>query len=64
LDGILKLKIPVGTKSGEVFRLKGRGITKLNRSERGDLFVVVEIDVPKRLTLRQKRLLEDLQSEL
>ena len=64
LDGILKLKIPTGTKSGEVFRLKGKGIVKLNKNEKGDLFVIVEIDVPKRLTLRQKRLLEDLQGEL
>jgi len=64
LDGILKLKIPAGTKSGEVFRLRGKGIIKLGRNEKGDLYITIEIDVPKRLTLRQKRLLEDLQSAL
>lgn len=64
LEGGLKLKIPAGTKSGEIFRLRGKGIVKLNGGDKGDLYVTIEIDVPKRLTLRQKRLLEDLQTEL
>ncbi|OGB74332.1 molecular chaperone DnaJ [candidate division Kazan bacterium RBG_13_50_9] len=64
LEGVLKLKVPSGTKSGEVFRLAGKGLPRLDRSGNGDLFIEVEIDVPRRLTLKQKRLLEELKSEL
>lgn len=63
LDGQLQLKIPAGTKSGEVFRLRGKGIVRLNQGGTGDLFVKVEIVVPQRLTLKQKRLLEELRDE-
>lgn len=64
LGGKLKLKIPAGTKSGEVFRLRGKGLPRLGRLGHGDLFVEAEIDVPQRLTLRQKRLLDELDEEL
>ncbi|MFH0912446.1 MAG: molecular chaperone DnaJ [Patescibacteria group bacterium] len=64
LTGWLNLKIPSGTKSGEIFRLKGQGIQQLNKDMRGDLLVQVEITVPQRLTLTQKRLLEELRDEL
>lgn len=64
LENDLKLKIPAGTKSGEVFRLKNKGVVKLDSSSHGDLFVKVEIDIPKRVSLRQRRMLEDLQEEL
>lgn len=63
LTGKLSLKIPAGTKSGEVFRLKDRGVKHLNKSTYGDLLVKVEIIVPSRLTLKQKRLLEELNDE-
>lgn len=64
LNKTLKLKIPAGTKGGETFRLKGQGITHLGGSGTGDLYVTVEIDIPKRLSLRAKRLLQDLSDEL
>jgi len=63
LTGKLTLKIPAGTKSGEVFRLKGKGVKYLNKSNYGDLLIKVEITVPSRLTLKQKRLLEELNDE-
>ncbi len=59
----LKLKVPSGTKSGEVFRLKSKGLPKVGQSGQGDLFIKVEIDIPKRLNLRQKRILEELKEE-
>lgn len=64
LNESLKLKIPAGTKSGEVFRLKNKGVVRLDNSGHGDLFVKVEIDIPKRISLRQRKILEDLQDEL
>ncbi|MFA5270194.1 MAG: molecular chaperone DnaJ [Patescibacteria group bacterium] len=64
LDEKLTLKIPAGTISGEVFRLRGKGFPKLNQTGHGDLLIKVEINIPKHLTLKQKRLLEDLKEEL
>ena len=51
LDGkSVRLKIPESTQSGQVFRLKGKGMPKVGRSSRqGDLFATVKIIVPKKL---------------
>ncbi len=63
LDGWLNLAVPPGTKSGEVFRLRGKGIKQLDKVGYGDLLVKVEIAVPEHLTLKQRRLLEELRDE-
>lgn len=54
-----KLKIPAGTQNGTVFRFKGKGMPKLNRSSRGDLNVMVEVMVPTKLNSKQKKLLKE-----
>jgi molecular chaperone DnaJ len=59
LDGTSKLKIPAGTPSGRIFYLKGKGIQRLGGHGRGDQIVRIYIDVPKKLTPRQKELLEE-----
>ncbi|MDH5768852.1 MAG: molecular chaperone DnaJ, partial [Nitrospirota bacterium] len=59
LDGTSKLKIPPSTPSGRIFHLKGKGIQRLGGHSRGDQIVSVYIDVPKKLTPRQKELLEE-----
>lgn len=59
LDGANKLKIPAGTQSGKVFRLKDLGIPSLHTGRRGDLQVVVKVETPTKLTERQKELLEE-----
>jgi molecular chaperone DnaJ len=59
LNGVSKLKIPAGTPSGKSFHLKGKGIPKIGTHHRGDQIVIVYIDVPKKLTPRQKELLEE-----
>jgi len=64
LDGMLNLKIPAGTKSGDVFKLNNKGLPRVGMTGKGDLFVKVDIDVPKRTTLAQRRLLEELKEEL
>ncbi len=54
------LKIPAGTQTGTVFRLKGRGMPILGGRGHGDLFVSVALRTPKTLTREQRRLLEEL----
>jgi molecular chaperone DnaJ len=58
LDGPVKLKIPAGTQSGKVFRLRGKGIPALSGAGRGDQHVRVLLETPTHLTAEQKELLE------
>ena len=60
LDSEEKLKIPMGTQTGTVFRLKGKGMPALGGRGRGDLFVSVTVVTPTTLTREQRRLLEQL----
>jgi molecular chaperone DnaJ len=60
LEGQEHLKIPEGTQSGSIFRLKGKGIPSLNGRGRGDLFVTVNVVTPSKLTREQRKLLEQL----
>ncbi|MEN9798151.1 MAG: hypothetical protein RL653_1847 [Pseudomonadota bacterium] len=62
LDGKVKLKIPSGTQTGRVFRLKGKGIPYLQGGGRGDQHVRVVVETPTELTARQKELLEEFAS--
>ncbi|MDD5043218.1 MAG: molecular chaperone DnaJ [Patescibacteria group bacterium] len=59
IDGSVNLKIPAGTQSGTIFRIKGRGVPKLRGSGRGDQLVTVKVEVPKNLTRKQKKMLEE-----
>lgn len=60
LDGEENLKIPAGTQTGTVFRLKGHGMPNLGGRGKGDMFVAVTLVTPKTLTKEQKKLLEQL----
>ncbi len=60
LDGEQQLKIPAGTQTGTVFRLRGSGMPVLGGRGRGDLFVSVTVTTPKTLTREQRKLLEQL----
>ena len=64
LDGELTVVVPEGTESGQLIRLKGRGITQLGRSGRGDHYVKIKIRVPKKLNKKARQLLEELKNEL
>lgn len=57
------IKIPAGTQSGTKIRIKGQGAKRLGHSGRGDLYVVVHISVPKKLTAPQKKMIEELEKE-
>ncbi len=60
LDGAEELKIPAGTQTGTVFRLKQLGMPNLNGGGKGDLFVAVTLVTPKILSKDQRKLLEQL----
>ncbi len=57
LDGMVKMKVPEGTQSGKIFRLKGKGIPHLQSAERGDQHVRVVVETPQNLTKTQRELL-------
>ncbi len=57
LEGKVKLKIPEGTQTGTLFRLKGKGINRLNGFSKGDQHVKVVVVTPTKLTEKQKELL-------
>lgn len=59
LNGSVSMKIPPGTQSGKVFRLRGKGMPDLHGGAPGDQYVRVMLEVPARLTAEQKRLLEE-----
>ena len=57
LDGHVSLKIPAGTQSGKVFRLRGKGVTTVRDPRKGDLFAKVSVETPVNLTSEQESLL-------
>ena len=57
LDGEAVMKLPAGTQTGTIFRLKNKGIPHINSDRRGDQHVRVKVKVPTKLTKRQKELL-------
>lgn len=59
LDGKVQLKIPTGTQSGTTFRLRGHGMPDLRHGDKGDQLIRVEIEVPKKLTAKQREALEE-----
>lgn len=64
LDGKVQYTVPAGTQSGDVFKLKGKGIQSLNNRGRGDELVRVIVDVPRSLNAQQKELLRQLDQAL
>jgi len=61
LDGEVSLEVTPGTQNGTLFRLKGKGMPKLGSKHCGDLYVVVKVVTPERLTSEQKELLRQFQ---
>ena len=59
VHGNVTLKIPAGTQPGQVFRLKGRGMPVLSSSRTGDHYVTVTVEIPKKLSREEKRLVEE-----
>jgi molecular chaperone DnaJ len=64
LDGEIPMEIPAGTQPGETITLHGRGMPPLGRGRTGDIRVVVSVAIPRRLTKRQRELLQELNESL
>lgn len=60
IDGRAKIKIPAGTQSGKIFRLKGKGFPAVNSYEKGDQLIYVNVWTPQHLTAEEKAALEKL----
>jgi len=64
LDGHVSLKVPAGTQSGKVFRLRGKGVTTVRDARQGDLFAKVAVETPVNLTAEQKELLQSFEESV
>ncbi len=62
LEGREKLSVKAGTQSGEQLRVRGRGLPNVHDGRRGDLVVTVEVEVPKKLSSRQRELLTEFRT--
>ncbi|WP_298732083.1 molecular chaperone DnaJ [uncultured Chitinophaga sp.] len=61
IDGKAKIKIPAGTQSGKIFRLKGKGFPSVNSYEKGDQLIHVNVWTPQHVTADEKAMLEKMQ---
>jgi len=59
LEGKANLKVPAGTQSGQVFKLRGKGVVNVNARDRGDLLARLLVEVPTRLNGEQRQKLEE-----
>ena len=64
VDGPTVLKIPAGTQPGKILRLRNKGVPRLRSSGRGDQLVVINVEIPNRLTVEQHELFEQLAESL
>jgi molecular chaperone DnaJ len=64
IDGArARINLPAGTQSGARFRLRGKGMSVLRSTQRGDMYVEVQVETPVNLTKRQRELLEEFERE-
>ena len=60
LEGPVGIKVPPGSPAGRTFRLRGKGLPRLDAPGRGDLMAIMNVDLPRDLTPREKELFEEL----
>ncbi len=60
LDGVVKLTIPAGSETGDRHRLRGKGISAINSFRKGDMYVIIKVKIPQKLSREQKKLFEQL----
>lgn len=63
VDGPVRMKVPAGTQPGSDFKLSGHGVPHIKGSGRGAQIVTILVDIPAKLSKREKKLLEDLRYE-
>ena len=64
IDGRAKIKIPPGTQSGKIFRLKGKGFPNVNSYEKGDQLIQVNVWTPQHVSGEEKQMLEKMQESI
>ncbi|MFK8040027.1 MAG: molecular chaperone DnaJ [Rickettsiaceae bacterium] len=65
IDGLkIELTIPQYTQNDDILKVKGKGMSRVRSNSRGDMFVHIYVEIPKKLTQKQRELLEELQKEL
>ena len=64
LSGKVNLKIPAGIKSGQILRLKGKGLPEVNSRQYGDELVKINIKTPTKYNKKVRKLLQSLNEEL
>jgi molecular chaperone DnaJ len=60
----IQIRVPSGAQPGQLIRVRDAGVPRLGRHGRGDLIAVVEVRVPKKLSRKAKKLLDELREEL
>lgn len=60
LYGTVKLSIPAGSSTNDKLKLKGKGIEKVNTGRKGDMYVLLDVHIPKKLSREQKKLFDEL----
>ncbi|MBI4691888.1 MAG: molecular chaperone DnaJ [Candidatus Terrybacteria bacterium] len=66
LDGMIKLKVPSGINSGEILRVRGKGVPRpasLRDGSRGDLMIKIFVNMPKKISRHAQKLIEELKNE-
>jgi molecular chaperone DnaJ len=64
VHGEEKIKIPTGTQSGKVFRIRGKGMPKIGRDASGDHLVTIVVDIPEKLSSKERDILEKLAEQM
>ena len=64
MDGVEELKLPEGVQTGEVLKIKGKGMPRLQKSGKGDMLVQILVETPRKLSKEQKALMEKLGQSL
>ena len=64
LNGSVSVKIPSGTQSGKIFRLKGKGVTTARDNRVGDLYAAISVETPVNLSSKQKDILKDFYTSI
>ena len=60
----IKVDIPEGTQPGKMLRLKGMGVPSIRSGQRGDMYLKIDVEIPKRLGLKAKKIMKDLYTEM
>ncbi|MBQ7095210.1 MAG: molecular chaperone DnaJ [Clostridia bacterium] len=64
LEGKVEYDLPEGTQTGSTFRFRGKGVTRIGTKNKGDLYVTIEVEIPRNLSKKQKDILKEFSKTL